>query len=340
VSESISILRFFCYHKNVGDNLPALDNPSSNNHFGEIMLNKLTSFPSITGKKRILFYAACSAMILAVPGYVHAQSDAEMPPMPTANQLDDSELSRAEPVQNNKGESVSVFYDSMAAENADMRRDLGPRKIDPRRQPGQKFIVVEKDAAADSQQSMLVAAERALKLGRNASALDIYEQLYKRNKRDVRILMGLAVAQQKSGLLESAVNTYEQILKVDADNVDAIVNMTGIIQKQYPSVALRKLLDLRKKYPQNPGIPAQIGLISASEGGVEQAMRYLGIASSMEPRNPSHVYNMAVISDQGGNYKQAIEFYEQALEIDAAYGSGREVPREVVYDRLAVIRRY
>jgi len=305
------------------------------------MLNELTHSPSVTGKKRLFLCAALSVLILTPPDEVKAQS--EMPPMPAANELDDKGVSRAEPSQRSRSsqdEGVSVFYDSMAADNQALRENLGPRKVNPARQPGQKFVVVQQSAAADSQQSMLVAAERALKLGRNASALDIYEQLYKRNKRDARILMGLAVAQQKTGLLESALNTYEELLKVDPDNADAVVNMTGIIQKQYPSVALRKLIDLRKKYPQNPGVPAQIGLISASEGGVDEAIRYLGIASSMEPRNPIHLYNMGVVSDQAGEYEQAIEFYEQALEVDAAYGTGRSIQRQVIYDRLATIRRY
>ena len=47
---------------------------------------------------------------------------------------------------------------------------------------------------------------------------------------------------------------------------------------------------------------------------------------------------MAVIADKAGDKKQAISYYEKALEIDTINGGGRSIPREVVYERLAQLR--
>lgn len=268
------------------------------------------------------------AMMAALPltivafGSVHAQDDT--PPPPAKEQL-------AEP---------DVFYDSSAlAPGSTPTQSTAPRKVDPREEPGQSFIVVKKNSSAGSYESQVVAANRALKLGRNASALEMFEGLYKRNPRDVRVLMGLAVAQQKSGFAASAIQTYEDVLKRDPGNQEALVNMLGLMKNQYPEVALKRLSDMRKKYPNNPGIAAQIGMTHADLGRYNDALRYLGVASSLDPNNALHYFNMAVINDRLGNRAEALNLYEEALKLDAVHGASRSIPRENVYDRLSTLRR-
>ena len=216
----------------------------------------------------------------------------------------------------------------------------GPRKVDPAVEPGQKYVIVKKDAAEGSYEAQYVAATRALKLGRYAAAMEMFEKLYKKNHRDPRILMGLAVAQQGAGFNESAAQTYEDLLKIEPNNADAIVNLMGIMKGQYPSVTLKKLVELRKRYPNNAGIAAQIGLTNAELKNYDDALRYLEIAASIDPRSPSHIYNMAIITDRKGDTKNAIRLYERALQMDAALGETvNGLPREEIYDRLVVLRR-
>ncbi len=236
-----------------------------------------------------------------------------------------------------------TYYDSNAiVPDRDLSEAgaVGPRKVDPALEPGQSYVVVEKTGSAGSFESQYIAATRALKLGRYAAAMEMFEKLYKKNHKDPRILMGLAVAQQGAGFRESAANTYEDLLKVQPNNADAIVNLMGIMRAQYPSVTLKKLTELRSKYPNNPGIPAQMGLINADLKNYDDAIRDLEIAASMEPSNPSHVYNMAIVTDREGNVSKAIKLYEQALQLDASYGNtASSLPREQIYDRLVVLRR-
>lgn len=234
-----------------------------------------------------------------------------------------------------------LYYDSHAVvPGADMAGAVGPRKVDPRYEPAQKYIVVEKTRNVQSREANLTAANRALKLGRYAAAVDMFDALYQKNRRDPRIVMGLAVSQQRAGFTESAIGTYEEMLRMDPDNTDALVNMMGLLRQKYPSVALRRLLELKERYPQNPGIAAQLALTSAELGNYPEAMRNLGIAAGLEPDNAGHLYNMAVIADRQGATKDAINYYEKALETDTTYGGGRSIPRDTIYDRLAKLRRH
>jgi Flp pilus assembly protein TadD len=212
------------------------------------------------------------------------------------------------------------------------------READPSMEPGQKMIIAKKDYNQSSQEALLESASRALKLQRYDAALEMYEQLYAKNKRDRRILMGLAVAQQYTGRTESAIQTYESLLDIDPKNADAMVNMLGLLKAQYPEVALRRLMDMQKRFPGNAGIAAQIGITQAELGHHDDAVRYLQMAASLEPRNAQHLYNIAVIADRKGAKADAMKYYEQALEADAIYSGGKSLQREAIYDRLAKLR--
>ena len=233
-----------------------------------------------------------------------------------------------------------VYYDAtLNIPTGPLASQIGPRKVNPELEPASRFVVVKKAHEASDTDAQIVAANRALKLGRYDAALEMFDGLYAKNKRDQRILMGRAVAQQHSGLNDSAIRTYEELLDINPKNADALVNMMGLLREQYPEVALRRLLELQKKFPDSAGIAAQIGVTQAGLGHTEDAIKYLGIASTLEPQNAQHVYNMAIVADRKGGVKQAIAYYEQALQIDSVYGKGRTLPRDTIQDRLSKLRQ-
>lgn len=238
-----------------------------------------------------------------------------------------------------KLEAPDVYYDSrLNVPSGPLADTVGPRKVDPTLEPASKLVIAKKNASATDIEAQIVAANRALELGRYESALELFDGLYKRNDHDPRILMGRAVAQQKLGMDDQAVLSYEQLLDIVPDSLEATINLSGLMQKKYPEVAMRRLLDLEGKYPGNAGIAAQMGMIYAAHGKNAEAMTALGKAASLQPENASHLYNLAVLSDRMGNRQQAVHYYQRALEADAVYGNGRSVPRELIYDRLSKLR--
>lgn len=268
--------------------------------------------------------AASPAMAVpegAIPSAAGGEAAAPVTPLPADNES-------------------SVYYDSLAqVPSGAMATSVGPREINPVLEPASKMVIVNKDKGAGSQEALLVSANRALKLKRYDSALEMFDQLYAKNNRDVRILMGRAVAQQNMGLNESAVQSYEEVLALKPDHTEALLNMMGLVRSQYPEVALRRLLELYSKHPNNAGIAAQIGVANAELGHFDDAMRYLGIAATLEPGNAQHLFNMAIAADRKGDSTQAVKLYERALEVDVTYGASRSVPRDRIYDRLSVLRR-
>ena len=236
-------------------------------------------------------------------------------------------------------EEEDVFFDAEAlVPKGEIARKGAARKVDPKVSPATRLVVVRKNSEAGGKPAQLVAAERAVKLGRFDSALEIYDRLYATNKRDPNILMGRAITLQKLGLADEAITAYEELLKIRPKNIDAQINMIGIMAERYPAVALRRLDDLSKNNPRNVGVMAQAAFIHAKIQNFPDAIRLLGMAASLEPRNAGHLYNMAIIADQAGSSDEAIKYYEKALETDALYGSSKSIPRDAVYERLAQLR--
>lgn len=269
----------------------------------------------------------------AAPG-----NSATVTPMPDSV-TGDASVARV-PAPAEKSDKPDVYYDStLNVPTGPLSETVGPRKVDPVQEPASKLVTSRINKKASDLESQVVAANRALELGRYESALELFTELAGRNERDPRILMGLAVAQQKVGHDAQAILTYEKLLQIAPNSVDAIVNLTGLLHAQYPEVAMRRLIDLGGKYPGNAGIPAQIGMIHAQAGDHKQALVALGKAAALQPQNAVHLYNMAIVADRMGSSQEAVNYYERALEVDAVYGNGRSVPRESIYDRLARLRR-
>ncbi len=233
----------------------------------------------------------------------------------------------------------NLFFDADSlVPEGEMGTKGGPRKVNPVTEPASALIVVTKDYDPGSRQAQLVSAQRAVMLGRYDSALAMYDVLYEKNKRDPNVLMGRAVALQHTGQEGAAIHAYQELLDLKPNNLDAEVNMLGLMGKTYPAVAERRLLDLREKNPNNVTIVAQLAIVEAQLGRNDEAVRFLGMAAGMEPRNAAHLFNMAVIADRAGDKQNAVKYYEQALETDAIYGGSRSIPRDAIFDRLARLR--
>jgi Flp pilus assembly protein TadD len=232
----------------------------------------------------------------------------------------------------------TLFFDSEALVPEGEMKTGVPREVNPAVEPGSKLIVVTRDSEPNSMQARLVSAQRAMILGRYDSALRLYNELYQKNKKDPNVLLGRAIALQKIGNTDSAIQAYQELLDVRPGNVDAELNMLGLMGQQYPAVALQRLLDLRDRHPDNAGILAQIAFVQGKLGQYQDAIQSLGMAAAIDNKNAGHLYNMAVLADRMGDKSKAIQYYQDALETDTIYAGSGSIPREAVYERLAQIR--
>jgi Flp pilus assembly protein TadD len=188
-------------------------------------------------------------------------------------------------------------------------------------------------------QARIESAFRALDLERYEAANDMFSNLVREYPRDERALMGQAVALQKLGRDAESARVYEQLLSVNPDNVSAMTNYLGLMRKQNPSAAIRRLSEMMAKYPRNGTLAAQTGLAYAGAGSYTDALRYLNYAATLEPGNPGHYYNLAIVAERMNNTVLAIKNYEKALDVSSETEvSAALINRDLVYDRLSYLR--
>lgn len=217
--------------------------------------------------------------------------------------------------------------------------DYEMRVLNPDEDKASRFVVVDKDYRADSVEARLAGAKRAMDIGRYEAAVVIYKGLKDEKPKDPAVLIGYAAALQQVGREDEAISTYETVLKLEPDNLDAHINMLGLIGNRYPAVALQRLKALEAKVQTfNPSLIGQIAFTQARLGYYNEALKSYGVLVGRDPHNAEHLLNMAIVADKAGLEDKAISYYEQALEVDSIYSGGRVLDRDQIFDRLAQLR--
>lgn len=234
----------------------------------------------------------------------------------------------------------NLYFDTETfVPTSELSEDSVPKRLNPVKEPASRFIVVNKKHDKNSIQARLVSAQRASSLGRHEAALTIYEDLKARSPKDINVLSGIAVTLQHLGNQSEAIEAYEDILDIAPDNLEAHINMLGLVSQRYPAVALQRLMSLQDKNPNNISLIAQVAYVQARTGRYNDALNTYATAASIDPKNAGHYFNMAVVADKAGMVSDAIQYYEKALDVDTIYAGGRSsIPREEIFDRLANLR--
>lgn len=225
--------------------------------------------------------------------------------------------------QGNNGMKVTDILTSTPAEIRPLPKD---------------YLIVKKDHGANDTDSRLTAARLALGQGNYQAALELFDDLYRKNPRDIRVCMGRAVALQKLGQIDLAMDAYQSALITDPHNIEALTNMLGLLKGKDAPTALKKLQQLRDLYPANADVTAQLGMAYGVSGNYTDALKYLNMADALKPGNPTILYDKAVAYDRMGNTVDAANLYRQILLLASDGSLDQSFPLEEVRQRLATLR--
>ena len=202
----------------------------------------------------------------------------------------------------------------------------------------EKYLTVQKESGAESLDSRLASARRALHEGRASSALQFFNELRADFPNDTRVLMGRAVALQRIGQHAEALQAYEEVLRADPKNLDALTNMLGLLKTQNPAMAIEKLQALRSVYPYSADITTQLAISYGDGGDLNEALRYITLAEALKPDSGYVLYNKAIIYDRLGRRTEAGDMYRQLIRSSADGSLDQNLPMESIKRRLADLR--
>jgi tetratricopeptide (TPR) repeat protein len=172
----------------------------------------------------------------------------------------------------------------------------------------------------------------------------------KPNKPDSsRVFYEKAVRYHQQNRLKEAILMYQQVLSKNPLDTDTLFNLAAAyLQNRDFSMALPILKDLSEKDPNNPQVLlnlaiAEMGLgepelalslldkvqqissgpsfelyfhkaVALSQlGRLDEAKHFYAIAGKINPDNSGLLFNLAVLNDKMGQYKEALEYYRVFL---------------------------
>jgi tetratricopeptide (TPR) repeat protein len=140
-----------------------------------------------------------------------------------------------------------------------------------------------------------------------------YEQVLRRDPRNADALLGLAVIASQQGNGERAQALYLQVLESDPGNVTAqaaLINMRGQSSAARSESRLKTLI---AKQPDSAALFFALGNLYAGQSRWSEAQQAYFQSYSLEPGNADHVFNVAVSLDHLRQKKLAAQYYRMAL---------------------------
>lgn len=231
--------------------------------------------------------------------------------------------------------SVKV-KNSVKIEKGDSNDPFPPAQPDNKIVAGDKGLEISIRERDTTDSEYLRSAQDALKAGQMESAVAYYKKVLSRDEGNEKAKFGLATTYHHSGQLDQARDMYIDLITMSNDNWPALNNFFILASEEAPDDAIRQLKRLQESNPEFAGIPAQIGMIYIKQNNLEEAVKNLGKAVSLDPENLRYQYDLATLLDIMGYKEMAGKLYQSLL---IAGREGKDLPASYmqIQERFALM---
>ena len=186
------------------------------------------------------------------------------------------------------------------------------RNESPRAAPEQGLIRVTKATAR-----LDPAVDRgfqALQRGDLEAAKSAYEQALKEDPRNADALHGLASTHLRQGRPDQAHELYLRAIESDPKDALAQANLISLSSRIDPVQSESRLKMLLSHQPESPFLHFYLGNLYARQSRWAEAQQSYYKAMAGDPGNPDYLFNLAVSLDQMHQPKPAAQYYNRALQ--------------------------
>jgi Flp pilus assembly protein TadD len=185
--------------------------------------------------------------------------------------------------------------------------------------PPSKIAVSRGDSNAPRVNTAVNDAYAALESGRFDAARPLYEQALRAEPHNIDALLGLAAIAQQENRTDDASKYYLRILDIEPRHALAQTGLIALLGRADPQAAETRLKQLAARDP-SPALYFTLGNLHADQGQWSQAQQAYFQSHHLEPGNPDYAYNLAVALEHLGQQKLALGFYRRALQLAAGRG--------------------
>ena len=183
----------------------------------------------------------------------------------------------------------------------------------------------------------LLAAYQAFTRGEDASAQQQYRQVLQHDVRNVDALLGMAAIAQRQGREADASGWFQKVIEVDPQNSIAQTALVNPQVSNDKSNAESRIKNLLTSQPEAAHLHAALGNIYAEQNQWASAQAAYFDASRFAPNNADYAFNLAVSLEQMGKQRLAFSQYQRALELLNQLG-GSSPDRATLEARIQVLQ--
>jgi len=183
-----------------------------------------------------------------------------------------------------------------------------------------RVAVSSGDSAAPRVNPAVGDAYAALESGKLDEARRLYDQALRSEPNNIDALLGVAAIAQMENRGEDASRHYLKVLDIDPRNTYAQTGLIALMGRADPLAAETRLKQLAARDP-SPSLYFTLGNLYADQGQWSQAQQSYFQAHHLDAGNPDYAYNLAIALEHLGQQKIALGFYRRALQL--ATGRGR-----------------
>jgi tetratricopeptide (TPR) repeat protein len=156
-------------------------------------------------------------------------------------------------------------------------------------------------------------AYQALMAGDLATAQRDYEQVLKAEPKNIDALQGLAAISIQQGRLDAAERFYVRILEADPRDASAQAGLIGLRGQGDQAQSESRLKSLLAAQPDSPSLNFALGNHYARLGRWNDAQQAYFRAYSGDSDNPDYLFNLAISLEQLRQPRLALQYYQGAL---------------------------
>lgn len=203
-------------------------------------------------------------------------------------------------------------------------RDMPPPAPLPEKRERQKSAT-SPPAAAESdspirlssnrlrQDPVLNRAYEALQGDRLGDARRDYEQVLRGDAKNTDALLGLATIAARQGQTDRAADLFLRVLEADPKDVNAKAGLINLKGQSDPALSESRLKTLLAAQPDSAALNFALGNLNARQGQWSDAQQAYFRAYTAEPDNADYLFNLAVSLDQLHQTRLAAQYYQAAL---------------------------
>lgn len=198
-------------------------------------------------------------------------------------------------------------------------RTAQPAARRPAQQTQNKSPLHIEQHQAESIDPLLSSAYLAYREGKFDRAQQLYREALKLDERNADALLGLGAIAQRHGAAGVAAHYYAKVLELNPRDAVANAGMSALTTSDNIESRLKNLLN---EQPDSSPLHFALGNLYASQERWGEAQQAFFNAHKLESNNAMLAFNLAISLERLGQKKLAAQYYQIALQLDAAHSEG------------------